>query len=264
MTVENCAVIFQNLIFVFFLFVSAAAGDIDDSVGEKTLKDVTSLLENSDSFQAISYINNIGDADTVAEIYSNLVLDFYWKEKNLPYVITLARAGIQYCLAKADEFKLADPTRADEMKKKARIISYNLASFTWPGWGEKGIAIGHSDILIGLDAARLNLRLVRELNEDDKKLSVAYWAIGAQLLAVQKYDEAIEAFDSSKEHDRLAGDRMGELLAEGYIGITKIASGDETGREILGQATKELEEFDNEDSKFYIEQFNTALNVFIK
>ena len=57
---------------------------------------------------------------------------------------------------------------------------------------------------------------------------------------------------------------MGELLAEGYIGITKIASGDETGREILGQATKELEEFDNEDSKFYIEQFNTALNVFIK
>ncbi len=263
MTIENCVVIFQSLIFVFFLFVSAAGGN-DDSVGEKTLRDVTSLLENSDSFQAISYINNIGEPDTVAEIYSNLVLDFYWKEKELPYVVTIARAGIQYCLAKADEFKLTDPTRADEMKKKARIISYNLASFTWPGWDQKGIAIGHSDILIGLDAARLNLRLVRELNEDDKKLSVAYWAVGAQLLAVQKYDEAIEAFDSSKEHARQAGDRMGELLADGYIGITKTASGDEEGREILAQATKELEKFDNEDSKFYIEQFNTALNVFIK
>ncbi len=249
---------------LLFLAAAALAGDKDDPVWTKTFQNVKSLMGSSDSYQAISYINNLGEPDSVAEIYSRLVNDFYWKEKNLPHVIIMARAGIQYCLTKSDELKMPEPILAREIKKKARIISYNLASFSWPGWDEKGINIGHSDIIIGLDAARLNLRLVKELNEDDGKLSVAYWGIGAQLIAVQKYDEAIETFESSKEHARLAGEQMGQLLADGYIGITKIISGEEEGNELLGQAIKELEKLDNEDANFFIEQFNTALNVFIK
>ncbi len=255
----------QTLLFFILLIAAAAfAGDKDDPEWIKTFQDVKSLMESSDSYRAISYINNLSEPDSVAGIYSRLVDDFYWKEKNLPHVISISRAGIQYCLTKSDELKVSDPILAREIKKKARIISYNLASFTWPGWDEKGIIISHSDILIGLDAARLNLRLVKELNEDDEKLSVAYRGIGAQLIAVQKYNKAIEAFESSKEHARLAGDKMGELLANGYIGITMIIAGDTAGNELLGHAIKELEKLNNEDAKFFIEQFNTALNVFIK
>jgi hypothetical protein len=263
MIVKNRAAIWGSLFFIVFLFVSAACEDINPAA-EKTFNDVKSLLDSADSYQAIGYIDNLGTPDTVAGIYSQLVLDFYWKEKNLPDVITIARAGLQYCLTKADELKSSAPELARELKKKARVISYNLASFTWPGWDEKGIPIGHSDIQIGLDAARLNLRLVKELNEGEDKLAVAYWALGAQLMADQKYSEANAAFAQSKAHARFAGDRMNELLADGYIAINRIITGDEDGNKLLGNAIEELKGMHNEDADFFVEQFNTALNVFIK
>jgi len=253
------------IVFIFALFISAAnADDQANPAMEKIFNKVKTLLDSTDSYQAIDFINSLGEPDSVAQIYSSLILDFYWKEKNLPAVITIARAGIQYSLSQAEEFELTDPIRAKEIKRKARIISYNLASFTWPGWDEKGIPVGHSDILIGLDAARLNLRLVKELNEGDDKLSVAYWGLGAQLMALQKYNEANSAFAQSKAHARFAGDRMNELLADGYIAINKILSGDENGKKLLGSAIKELEQMKNEDADFFIGQFNTVLNVFIK
>ncbi len=265
MTTGHYITVFQILIFVFFLFVSAAhTDDQTDPAYEKTYNQVKSLLDSADSYQAIGYIDNLGTPDTVAGIYSQLILDFYWKEKNLYDVIAIARAGLQYCLTKADELKLSDPELAKELKKKARVISYNLASFTWPGWDEKGIAIGHSEILIGLDAAKVNLRLVKELNEGEDKLAVAYWALGAQLMADQKYTEANSAYAQSKAHARFAGDRMNELLADGYIAINRIITGDEDGNKLLGNAIEELKGMNNEDADFFVEQFNTALNVFIK
>jgi len=265
MTYRTMLIGFTLILITFSILITPAfTNEEDDPARAKIFQNVKSMLENSDSYQVIGYINSLGEPDSVAEIYSNLVMDFYWKEKSLPHVITIARAGIQFCLTKADELQDMETILSREMKKKARIISYNLASFTWPGWDEKGIVITNSDILIGLDAARLNLRLVRELGEDDLKISIAWWAVGAQLMAVQKYDKALEAFQSSKEHAHLAGDNTNELLADGYIGVTKTIAGDKDGNKILGQAIEELKKLNTEDSKFFIEQLNTVLNVFIK
>ena len=150
------------------------------------------------------------------------------------------------------------------MKVSARRISYNLASFTWPGWGEKDLLITPADIEVGLDAARLNVRLVGELNEGDTPHSIAYWGLGAQLIAVQKYDEALKAFKKSKDYAHNAGEKLSELLADGYIGITMIVSGDESGQEILGETIKKLNAIGSEDALYFVEQFNTAMNVFIK
>jgi tetratricopeptide (TPR) repeat protein len=224
------------------------------------------IIKQGDSYEVIQFINSLDRPEDAAEVYSELVDYLYWEAKQIPEVVVFARAGIQFCLTKAEELRAAAPDRANELKRTARVISYNLASFTWVGWSEKDIVITYSDILAGLDAARLNIRLVQELNEGDQKLAISYWVYGAQLLAVQKYEEATAAFVKSKEYARQSADRLNELLADGYIGVSMIISAKDSqkGRDILNKAIKDLNESGLEDSQFVIDQFNTALNVFIK
>lgn len=235
-----------------------------DSVRVKIFEKVRTFIDDQNFFGAVSYIQAQGKPEEVAKTYERLVLDFYWQSKSIPDVISLARAGLQYCLTEAERLKQSNPEGATELKQSAKRISYNLASFTWPGWDEKGCVITHQDILIGLDAARLNLRLVNELKDGDEAMSVAYWGLGAQLIATQQYDQALESFDMAKKYARSAGSKLDELLADGYIGVTMIISGDEKGHEKLGEAIKKLKEDGSEDALFFIEQFNTAMNVFIK
>lgn len=230
------------------------------------LNKVKALLKEHDTFKAIEYINDQGEPQTVAKIYSNLVNDFYWKEKALSEVITFSRAGIQYCLTKAQEIAKDDVEKVVQLKTTAKIISYNLASYTWPGWDEKGISISQSDLLVGLDAAKLNLRLAFELKKGAVPLSMAYWVLGAQYLALANYDEAIKAFISSKEKAEEGNNKMNDLLASGYIGVTKIIQGSQKveGEKELDKAIKEFKKLNTEDAEFYIEQLKTVLKIFAK
>jgi aspartyl/asparaginyl-tRNA synthetase len=230
------------------------------------LNKVKALLKEHDTFKAIEYINDQGEPQTVAKIYSNLVNDFYWKEKAFSEVITFSRAGIQYCLTKAQEIAKDDVEKVVQLKTTAKIISYNLASYTWPGWDEKGISISQSDLLVGLDAAKLNLRLAFELKKGAVPLSMAYWVLGAQYLALANYDEAIKAFISSKEKAEEGNNKMNDLLASGYIGVTKIIQGSQKveGEKELDKAIKEFKKLNTEDSEFYIEQLKTVLKIFAK
>ncbi len=230
------------------------------------LNKVKALLKEHDTFKAIEYINDQGEPQTVAKIYSNLVNDFYWKEKAFSEVITFSRAGIQYCLTKAQEIAKDDVEKVVQLKTTAKIISYNLASYTWPGWDEKGISISQSDLLVGLDAAKLNLRLAFELKKGAVPLSMAYWVLGAQYLALANYDEAIKAFISSKEKAEEGNNKMNDLLASGYIGVTKIIQGSQKveGEKELDKAIKEFKKLNTKDSEFYIEQLKTVLKIFAK
>lgn len=254
------------------IFILCIIFPVQEAVGQQkdtedramVLNKVKMLLKEHDTFKAIEYINDQGEPQTVAKIYSNLVNDFYWKEKALTEVITFSRAGIQYCLTKVQEIAKDDVEKAVQLKTTAKIISYNLASYTWPGWDEKGISISQFDLSVGLDAAKLNLRLAFELKKGAVPLSMAYWVLGAQYLALRNYDEAIKAFTSSKEKAEEANDKMNDLLASGYIGVTKIILGSqkvEGGKE-LDKAIKEFKELNTEDSEFYIEQLKTVLKIF--
>lgn len=237
-----------------------------DSERTMVLKQVKSLLKESDTFKAIEFVNSQGEPQVVAKRYSDLVKDLYWKEHTIPDVVTIARAGIQYCLTKTQELAKDDPEGAVQLQRMARVISYNLASFTWPGWDEKDIVISQHDLTAGLDAAKLHLRLVNELKEEPMRFSIAYWVLGAQYMAAGEHDKAIDAFVSSMERAKEANDKESELLALGYIGVIKIVQGEKKaeGQKQLDEAIEGFNKLNTEDSNFFIEQLKTALQVFAK
>jgi hypothetical protein len=242
----------------------------DDKKGDperaRILAQVKQLLEQADSYKAIEFVSKQGGPLEVSKRYSNLVNDFYWKEKALPHVVTFARAGILYSLMKSQELVDTDSSKADEIRDVARVISYNLASFTWPGWDEKGIVITEADLTVGLDAARLNLRLVKELELGLMSLSAANWGLGAMNLALGDYDQAISAFESSKEYALLEGAHEFELMNLGYIGIAKMLEGSakQNGQTHFDEAVAKLEKMDTDDSKYFAGQLKTTLDVFTR
>lgn len=238
----------------------------EDPERSRILKQVKVLLNEADSYKAIEFMSKQGEPLAVAKRYSDLVNDFYWKEKALPDAVTFARAGIQYSLIKSQELLATDVKKANEVRDVARVISYNLASYTWPGWDEKGIVITEADMLVGLEAAKLNLRLVKELELGLMSLSAASWAVGAMHIALEQYDDAINAFESSREDALLEEAREFELLNAGYIGIAKILKGPmkPEGERELHNAKEKLEKLDTEDSKFFAKQLETTLEVFTR
>jgi hypothetical protein len=227
---------------------------------------VKQILKKEDTFKAIEYLNSLGKPPKIAKGYSDLVMDFFWKERSLADVITFARAGIHYCLTKPGTSGKRSTKELKELKGYAKVISYNLASFTWPGWNDKDIKISSRDLEIGLDAAKINLRLARELKRGAIPMAMAYWVLGAQHLASKNYDEALKAFGFSKKNAHKGNDQMSELLADGYIGITEITQGRKktSGKKEFDMAVAGLRSIESDDSKFFISQLRTVLKVFTK
>jgi len=227
------------------------------------LQRVKSLLAGSDSFEAVGFVNRLGEPLDVAKCYAGLVDGLYSEERSIPDMIIMGRAGLQYCLTKAEELADEDPGTAGALMGVAKVISFNLAANAWPGWGAEGFAISRHDSVAGLDAAKLNLRIVKDLNEGPVPLSVSHWAIGAQHIALSNYDKALEAFASSKEMASEGDNEGGEWMALGYIGITNILAGSkDKGEQQLDEAIAGLQKLDTDDAKFFIDQLKTVLKVF--
>ena len=127
---------------------------------------VKKLIEANDGYAAIEMIQEKGTYAEVAQRYEFLVRDLYWQEKALHAVVPIANAGILYCLTKAGELSDKDEEGASKMVNFAKIMSFNLSSFTWPGWDEKGIVVTEHALVAGLEAAKLNVRLVEKLGGD--------------------------------------------------------------------------------------------------
>lgn len=250
------------LLVIIFSVQMVSGQKQEDAERVMIFEKVKSILQRQDTYKAIEYINGLGEPPVVAKRYLDLAMDFYWKEKNVPAVVSFAQAGIHYCLLKAQDYSKDD---AVKLKGIAMALSYNLASFTWPGWDEKGIVITQADLIAGLDAARLNLRLATELEKGPIAVSIAHWAIGAHYLALGDYDKAIWSFTAAQEKTREAKDKASELMNTGYIGIAKILAGKEKdGKKEFDNALGGLKQQKTEDAHFYIGQLNTALKVFSK
>lgn len=231
---------------------------------EKLLPEVRETLRRADSYAAVELIERQGEPSRLAELYPQLVMDLYWKAKDVPATLAVARAGIQYCLTKAREAGL-DAKAAERFRGSAKSIAYNLASFTWPGWAEPGITLSPADVAAGFEAARLNLRLAVELKRGPGPLAAAHWMVGAHQLAAGRHAEAIEAFSRQEAMAREAKDRPNELLAQGFAGLTRLAGNldAEAGARSLKEAQAKLLGEKVEDGQFFVDQLETARRVFL-
>ena len=107
------------------------------------------------------------DPEVGAAGYRQAVRDAYWEAKDLGAVTSYASAGYAHCLSAA---VAAEEEAAHRLRSEAKALMYDLASFTWPGWGEPGVEVLERDLRIGFDAAITNLRLARDLDKGDLPL----------------------------------------------------------------------------------------------
>jgi hypothetical protein len=188
-----------------------------------------------------------------------------YQTRDLEATIAVSQKGIEYCLAQAGEaVKRNDTALATELRGQAKALSYNLGSYTWPGWDESGIDIKSQDQAIGFDAALQNLKLGEELSRGPEPMARAHWLVGAHALAAGKHPLAIQHFEKSAELAHAAANQAEELLAQAFRAMTIIAVGtSRTEGEIELARVKDAYVENVADGQFWINQLETAYRVFI-
>ncbi|MCA9207318.1 MAG: hypothetical protein KDA55_03135 [Planctomycetales bacterium] len=242
-----------------------------------SLQQILAIAESQDNFAAVAQIERQGEPLEVAKLYYQAMRSLYYQQRDLPRMIFVSQAGIRYCLAQADQVQVSatvDPAQreaaqatAEKLRGFAKALAYDLGANAWPGWQEPGIEITRSDLLAGLDAARLNLRLARELSRDHDALGNARWLLGAQLLANAKANAAIVEFHQAATEFKSASKPDYEQMAHGYAAIAKRSASPndaDVAREELQQAISALKKSGTEDAKFFAEQLHSVAEYFAK
>jgi hypothetical protein len=225
-----------------------------------TVQDFIDNWEANDLFTALAGLPDKGDSVDATKGHHRLMRDLYWKDKNLPAVVAVACAGIAAASRAAAE-NVGEPIEA-ELLGLAKGMAYDLGSFTWPGWDEPGIQIGPTDMALGREAAKFNLRLAGELKRGDLPLSNAQWLIGAHDLAAGGWQKAQEAFAQAHGLSRSAVKPAAALLNTAYIRVAEALAdpsdalkqravveadqalaGEEGGDQLKGQALTALRVF---------------------
>lgn len=219
------------------------------AVDETTLR----WIESGDAAAAVMRIESKGAPDEVAWRYDEAVREVYWKAKDLPAAVTIGRAGIQYCLGRVNESSA--PAQRDFFGTRAKALAFNVASFSWPGWAEPGIAPTAEDLAAGMQAARLNLRLAEELSKPTDRVEDAHWLVGAHLLAVGDAAAALEQFRQASPETR--------PLYAGYVLLAEVVLGRSGADGKFEDLVGGMRASRHEEMQSYASQLETARGVFL-
>lgn len=149
-------------------------------------------------------------------------------------------------------------TKGDDLSSIVPM-TYNLAADTWSGWEDAGIN-DKSDRAIGLEAARLNIKLAQELEFGPERRKNGYWILGAHLLEERDYEQAESAFKTSYEFTCQTDDKAAQLMTQGWILASQLLRG-EAVEQALEEVKDKLKTL-GEDGVFYADQYNPALKKF--
>ena len=246
------------------LGVKPAPGEESDRKPMSELDRIYRILNEGDSFQVIAEIEQ-QPAKEAASTYHTLLKQIYSQKRDVARMGLIGRAGIHFCLSEAKKQKDADPKLADELKGLAKSMAYDLAANAWPGWQDEGVVITDTDLAHGLDAARLNLRLARELGRNADILGNAHWLLGAQLLAGGKRPEARAAFQTAAGEFQKAEKTDYEAMARGYALIAQLKNdpADEMARRELANRVQTLRTLGTPDAKFFADQLEKVSAYFL-
>jgi hypothetical protein len=226
---------------------------------------IAGFADDGDTFLMIERLATIPNPLATADLYGQALMDAYWKRKDLESAVAVGRAGFQHALTAAARLPAADAEQAEQLRGKAKAISYNIASFTWPGWDEPGIVCTPALIAVGFDAANANLRLARDLKRGDLPLSRALWMLAGHHLARGGFGEAIGTYATAREHAVAAGSNGDIGLCTGFKALVRTLadSADAAAKEELEQAKAQLRTLGDDGAEF-IRQIETAAKVFAK
>lgn len=119
----------------------------------------------------------------------------YWEKKDVASYVVVAKHLLDTALLNGK----GSSEPAEFFRARALALSYDIASLTWPGWNEPEIVITPELQAVGLEAARLNLRLAHEADASADARSGAHFILGAQLLAAGEPSEAIRVWSASPD-----------------------------------------------------------------
>jgi hypothetical protein len=215
---------------------------------------------------AAQKLESPGDPAEVALRYSDAAQAIYNERKDVSKMLALGGKAVDYSLRKATELAASDPDKSKKLKEIAKVMTFNLAANTWPGWDEPGVLITTEHIKQGLGFAETSKQLVEELRFGPDQVGIVYWMIGAQNLACGRAGEAHAALRRAKSAFAEADDYDSVAMIRGYCALVdKI---DPTKR---NEATAELDRVDAEldksgsdNAQFYKGQLETADKVFAK
>jgi hypothetical protein len=245
---------------------SPAAADESANVPPPWLAEAMSAWDAKDSAAAFALLETGQAPADAGKRYAALALHAYRQERDVARTTVAALAGIRFCLDRAGQVAATDATAASTLRGIAKSIAYDLGANLWPGWMDEGVTLGPSDVAIGLDAARLNLRLGVELGRPAEPIGNAHWLLGAHLLAAKDHDRAVEQFSAASAKFKEAAKPAAERMAEAYGALAeRLRAPSDAGRkDALAKRLAALEAVGGDDAKFFAEQVRTADRAFLK
>lgn len=255
----------RNAVSRVALFVGLLVGEAVAATGGREMEErALGLADEQDVYAAVEYLAEQADVVEAVKVLNRLMRKMYWEEKDIGRCVAFGRAGVQLGLTEGRRAAASDAERSEQLLGQAKAVSYNLASFTWPGWDEDGIELSRADVVMGLDAAKVNLRLAIELERGPDPMGKAHWLLGAHFLSARNLDRAREHFELARDFEKQANPENGGSLQDGYLAVTGLVAnpGDPALEQKLREAQEGLRKL--EDGDFLADQLTTALAVFQK
>ena len=190
-----------------------------------TVDQLLEALSSLGVFEVVRQINELSEPTEAAELYLAVIKKVYWTEQGAGSLAILGSCGIQYCLLQSQALS-SNPTKSLKLKKLAQILANDLATNTWPGWGDPGVVIHEGQLWAGFQASRLNLKLCQELAMPSHEVASAYWLLGVHHLAGNRFGEAKLALRQALDLDHQDEDEIPLACHKGYLALVEICMGE--------------------------------------
>ena len=169
--------------------------------------------------------------------------------------VPVARLQLHYVLNALESGDFSEE-RKIEVKKFARGIAFNIASFTWPGWDDTP-NITYEMVERGVEAGAIGLKLAEEINDVTPNI---LWINGVHALNAGEFNQAKTYFERAKGK---AADKLHTEMHRLWIVLTNHLE-HQTAKS-LAEYQKVLDDYRSswqDEGRFFADQVETAHKVF--
>ncbi len=206
--------------------------------------------------QTSSQLDTVDGADfgELAEL-----MRFLRSERKESLFVPVAKLQLSYLDQAASRADSSNPGQAVEIRRFARGVAFNIASFTWPGWGDSPEPVSQERQQLGLEAAHRAVEIAKQIDDVTPN---SLWILGAHQLNAGYYDDAILSFEQAKG---LARNDFYRSMHAAWQQLTSVvAADDNAGLRQLEIAIEDLRHADSEDAEFFADQLSTATRVYLE